>query len=261
MQQNWPIIEFFPVAYLDGSYPEGGIKPNTPIHAVKCHPFLESGDEINRKTHFQSLDLNDKLAFYIDDVLTPEEAATIIGMTESLGYDAAAPGLQTPPGMRQNKTVHWIADPIMMQTLFERIKSHLPQMIEGDPLFPKLSHRINMYRYDEGDEFKLHIDGDWPGYGLSQDGKDLIQWPSVYSKLTMLLYLNGEENGIIGGETVLYDKGEPQISIVPKTGRALFFRHGHSKGSVLHAGAPLTGPVSKYVARINIMYEIGGLPE
>lgn len=257
MQQNGPIIECFPVAFLDGSYPEGETKPNTPIHAVKCHPFLDSRDEVSWKTRFENLDLNDKLAFYIDDVLTPEEAETIIRITETLGYDAAAPGLHTPPGMRQNKTVHWIADQTMMQTIFERIKNHLPQTIEDDPLFPKLNHRVNMYRYDEGDEFKRHIDGDWPGYGLSQDGKDPIQWPFVYSKLTMLLYLNGIEDGIKGGETILFDKGEPQISIAPKTGRALFFRHGHCIGSVLHSGAPITGSVSKYVARINIMYEMG----
>lgn len=82
----------------------------------------------------------------------------------------------------------------MMQTIFECIKNHLPQT----------------------------IDGDWPGYGLSQDGKDLIQWSSIYSKLTMLLYLNGIEDGIKGGETILFDKGEPQISIAQKQGAPYF---------------------------------------
>lgn len=55
---------------------------------------------------------------------------------------------------------------------------------------------------------------------------------------------------------MLYDRGEPKVSVRPKTGRALFFRHGHGRGSVLHAGATLTGDVSKYVARINIMYDV-----
>lgn len=110
MQQNWPIIECFPVAFLDGSYPEGGSKPNTPIHAVKCHPFLDSRDEVSWKTRFENLDLNDKLAFYIDDVLTPEEAETIIRITESLGYDAAAPAFTHRPACAKTRPI--IGSPI-----------------------------------------------------------------------------------------------------------------------------------------------------
>ena len=64
------------------------------------------------------------------------------------------------------------------------------------------------------------------------------------------------EDGIIGGETVLYDKGEDGARVTPKTGRALFFRHGQNRGSVLHAGARLGKGTSKYVARINIMYDL-----
>ena len=74
--------------------------------------------------------------------------------------------------------------------------------------------------------------------------------------LTMLLYLNGVENGIEGRETHLFAKGEQKISVQPKTGRALFFRHGHTSGSVLHAGASVSGSVAKYVARINVMYDL-----
>jgi hypothetical protein len=58
------------------------------------------------------------------------------------------------------------------------------------------------------------------------------------------------------GNTVLYDKGEHKAEVIPKTGRALFFRHGQNRDSVLHAGAMLGHGTSKYVARINIMYDL-----
>ena len=74
--------------------------------------------------------------------------------------------------------------------------------------------------------------------------------------ITMLLYLNGVEDGIEGGETLLLEKGQQRAAIPPKKGRALFFRHGHTSGSVLHSGARLLGETSKYVARINVMYEL-----
>jgi hypothetical protein len=44
--------------------------------------------------------------------------------------------------------------------------------------------------------------------------------------------------------------------VTPRTGRALFFRHGSNRDSVLHAGDTLTGDVPKYVARINVMYDV-----
>ena len=44
---------------------------------------------------------------------------------------------------------------------------------------------------------------------------------------------------------------------MPKKGSALFFRHGMGSGSVLHEGRPVVGPVAKYVARINVLYEDG----
>lgn len=113
-----------------------------------------------------------------------------------------------------------------------------------------------MYRYDTGDEFNLHIDGDWPGYGLSEDGSEMVLWEGIHSMITMLLYLNGVEDGIEGGDTLLFERGQQKAAVSPKKGRALFFRHGHSTGSVLHSGARLLGETSKYVARINVMYRL-----
>lgn len=242
------------VARLTGTLPDGGYEEDTPIHALDLPGLLLREDApVPRR---EEIDLGGKLAFVIEDVLTRAECARLIAVTEALGFRDAAPGINTPPGMRRNKTVHWIAPTEAMAELFRRIAPVLPQELDGRRLSPALSHRINTYRYDRGDEFNLHIDGDWPGYGLSPDGSRMVQWAGTYSMLTMLLYLNGAEDGLVGGSTTLYDKGELRASVTPRTGRALFFRHGSNRDSVLHAGETLTGEVPKYVARINVMYDL-----
>jgi predicted 2-oxoglutarate/Fe(II)-dependent dioxygenase YbiX len=248
-----PAMDARVVARLTGTLPEGGFEEGTPIYAADLPNLVNRADA--PKAHREDITVGDKIVFSIENVITREEAARFIALTEGLGYRDAAPGIQTPPGMRRNKTVHWIAPADALAEIHRRIAPLLPQTLDGQTLSPRLSHRINMYRYDQGDEFNPHIDGDWPGYGLSTDGQGMVQWPNTHSKLTMLLYMNGTEDGIEGGETVLFDQGQKQVSIAPKTGRALFFRHGSNRGSVLHAGARITGKVAKYVARINVMYD------
>jgi 2OG-Fe(II) oxygenase superfamily len=242
-----PDISARVVARLTGTLPEGGFEDGTPIYASDVPDLVTQADAPVAQR--EDLELGDKIAFVIENVITRDEAARFIALTEGLGYRDAA------PGMRRNKTVHWIAPAAAMAEIYRRIAPLLPAELDGQSLSPRLSHRINMYRYDQGDAFNLHVDGDWPGYGLSADGAQMVQWPGTHSKLTMLLYMNGSEDGIEGGDTVLYDQGEQKISVRPKAGRALFFRHGGSRGSVLHAGAKLTGNVPKYVARINVMYD------
>jgi len=44
------------------------------------------------------------------------------------------------------------------------------------------------------------------------------------------------------------------VDVAPVKGSALFFRHGFGFASVVHEGCRVTGDVSKYVARINVMY-------
>ena len=242
------------VARLTGTLPEGGFEEGTPIHAVDLPDLLRREDAPVATR--DEIDLGGKLAFVIENVLTREECGRLIAVTETLGFRDAAPGINTPPGMRRNKTVHWIAPAAVMDELFRRIAPLLPQELDGRRLTPALSHRINTYRYDRGDEFNLHIDGDWPGFGLSQDGQRMAQWSGTHSMLTMLLYMNGAEDGLQGGSTTLYDQGELRASVTPRTGRALFFRHGSNRDTVLHAGDRLLGNVPKYVARINVMYDL-----
>lgn len=244
------------VATMPGSLPMGGLVDDTPIHALSPGLALAPRPELAPRR--RDLELGGPLAFAIDDVIAPDEADHIARAAESLGYRDAAPGIRTAPGMRMNKSVHWVADERLLGPLHARIAHLLPQRLDDERLHGRFSHRINMYRYDRGDVFNRHTDGDWPGFGLDAEGLRMVEWPSrLRSKLTMLLYLNGPEDGVEGGHTQLFRADGSVVDVVPKKGSALFFRHGFGPGSVMHVGARVTGDVAKVVARINVMYEPG----
>lgn len=244
------------VAHLPGSLPMGGVVPMTPVHAFEQTPdVLRWQPQPGLQARRHDIELGGLLAFVIDELVTPAEADAIVQASERMGYRDEAPGIATPPGMRMNKSVHWMADGGMMQPLFDRMAHLLPPTLAGAHLLPALSHRINMYRYDDQDVFNLHTDGSWPGYSLSDDRAHMLEWdPSVRSGLTMLLYLNGPADGVQGGNTRLYKPDGSGVDVSPVKGSALFFRHGFGRDSVRHVGCQVSGAVSKYVARINVMY-------
>ena len=252
---NWPPQRV--VARMTGSLPMGGTIADTPVHAFAVTPAsLTLSDHRDLHSHRQDIDLGGLLAFTIDDVVTAAEADHIIAASEVFGYRHEAPGIATPPGMRMNKSVHWVADEALLGPIMTRIRSLLPSAIDGAVLHDRLSHRMNMYRYDDNDVFNRHIDGDWPGYGLTSDRAVMEEWQGVRSYLTMLLYLNGPEDGVVGGNTRLLARDGRWVDVTPKKGSALFFRHGFLPSSVAHVGARVRGPFPKYVARINVLYAV-----
>lgn len=249
----WP--ERRVVARLPGSLPMGGTVPETPIHAFEASPAcLHWSAQPLLQPRRRDIDLGGLLAFTVDDVVTADEADALRDASEVFGYRDEAPGIATPPGMRMNKSVHWLADDAVLGPVMARIQALLPATIDGAVLHGRLSHRLNMYRYDEADVFNRHIDGDWPGYGLDAGRTAMQEWPGLRSCLTMLLYLNGPEDGVIGGNTRLLSRDGRWVDVTPRRGSALFFRHGFHPGSVSHIGDRVGGPVPKYVARINVMY-------
>jgi len=251
---DWPAHHA--VALLPGSLPMGGVIPMTPVHAFAHTPLsLTLEPKLDIYPTRMDVALGGLLAFVIDQVVTNAEADAIIAASEHFGFREEAPGIATPPGMRMNKSVHWVADEAMLEPIFERIGHLLPPSLQGVPLYPALSHRLNMYRYDDNDVFNIHTDGSWPGYSLSADRSQMLEWPrSVQSGLTMLLYLNGPEDGVQGGKTRLFSPDGNAVDVLPRKGSALFFRHGFGPESVRHIGCRVSGAVSKYVARINVMY-------
>jgi len=257
LKSHWPGHKA--VAHLPGSLPMGGVVEMTPIHAFEQTPAqLDLGavarDALEPRRF--DLEMGELTAFVIDPVLSSEEADHIVEASELFGYREEAPGISTPPGIRMNKSVHWMADEKLMNPIFQRISHLLAKEVQGKSLYPALSHRINMYRYDDEDVFNLHIDGSWPGYSLNSERTQMLEWPrSVQSEFSMLLYLNGPTEGVRGGNTRLFRKDGSFLDVEPVKGAALFFRHGFGPSSVRHIGCKVSGPISKYLARINVMYE------
>ncbi len=177
----------------------------------------------------------------VRDLLTPEECADFIRLTERIGYGAApittAGGPVMATDVRNNDRVMF-DDPARAAGLWDRLKPFVPPL-DGCPAVG-LNERLRFYRYDLAETFRPHTDG---YFARNRDR----------SKLTLLIYLSG---GCEGGETVIYfQEGDSpampdgaELRVAPEPGKALFFRH-----ELLHEGAPVRGG-RKYVLRSDVMY-------
>ena len=205
----------------------------------------------------------DRLAFYIDDVLSPAEADALAACAESIlianGHSRLAPGINTPPGMRVNEAAHWYPSRAAASKLFgpllERFRHLVPAQLGGLPLYGHLSEKVASFKYSDGDHFERHVDGLFPGQGSNMRGNGVDAWTGVVSGMSCLFYLSdGPSDGLVGGETRLWTAdGARHVDVTPRKGRVLFFRRG-SADAVLHAGLPVAGPVPKYMALVNLAY-------
>jgi predicted 2-oxoglutarate/Fe(II)-dependent dioxygenase YbiX len=91
-----------------------------------------------------------------------------------------------------------------------------------------LNERFRFYKYGVGQAFRWHRDGAF------------IRNPCEQSLLTFMIYLN---EGFVGGATEF-----DHVSVVPRMGDALVFRHG-----LRHQGAEVTRG-TKYVLRSDVMF-------
>merc|ERR550514_506636 len=110
--------------------------------------------------------------------------------------------------MRYNSAAHWVASEeqssVFLDPMFERIAHLLPPEVANGKLHARLSRRIAHYKYDDGDVFNTHTDGEWPGQSIGEETASLEEWPGLVSRLSMLLYLNDESDGVRGGATRLF---------------------------------------------------------
>jgi hypothetical protein len=226
----------------------------------------ENDTSTHQSSVLQRVDLDlgpDRLAFYIDNVLTHDEADALAGCAEAIleqnGYSRIAPGISTPAGMRINQAAHWYPShdeaKVFLGAIMDRIRHLVPQQLDGLPLYDRLSEKIAQFKYNQGDEFKPHTDGLFPGQGANESGDGIDHWDGIVSGMSMLFYLNdGPTDGLEGGETRLWSAdGTKSHDVSPRKGRVLLFRRG-SYNAVLHAGLPVKGEVPKYMALINLAY-------
>lgn len=184
--------------------------------------------------------------FTLSNVLSEEECAEYIALTENIGYTPA--GLTVGqdeymmvPGVRNNERVI-LDDEKRAANLWRRIAEYVPATIDNWTAIG-LNERLRFYRYDPGQRFAPHRDGSY----MRRNGE--------CSELTLMIYLN---DGFEGGDTRFYihqhyfelleKEAVPDVSVVPKTGMALCFRH-----ELRHEGSRVIRG-RKYVLRSDVMY-------
>ena len=137
-------------------------------------------------------------AFFLKDVISPAEAARMVAVADSMGFDRPADAERE----RQNGALSWVLHAELEAQLLRRLAPHLPwciavhapgspapalgdlstppwvRLVEGAPagqyVLAGLSARSRVYRYesDGRDAFKPHYDEVWPGstLGIGIDG-------------------------------------------------------------------------------------------
>ena len=187
--------------------------------------------------------LNDIIV--VDGALTPRECQNIVGAIE--GRDSDGFELSTSRGPKYGEA--WrkngrfqredegFADALWKALTRRCGDTNIFDFDIDDALGFNSNIRCYRYRGSEGEHFGAHVDG-------------RVRARGGQSKFTALFYLSEVEEG---GRTIFYDeRGEERCAIAPKTGRALFFRHGHDlpehEGEMVHRG-------TKYVLRSDVMFK------
>lgn len=170
-----------------GNYGESGTAAFYTIDRLPID-FNENNHKIS-KLERTDLDLGEnRLAFYIDNVLTSDEADVLAACAEAVleenDHSRMAPGIHTPPGMRINEAAHWYPSrelaPSLLGAIFQRIQPLVPQTLDGLSLYPRLSEKVAQFKYNQGDQFQRHIDGLFPGQGANEEGNGVDEWMGVF---------------------------------------------------------------------------------
>jgi hypothetical protein len=204
-------------------------------------------------------------AFQLLNVFSEQECKGFIEITESLGYlkDAA---VSLPREVRHNDNVTWVTDPLTDQMIWQRV-AHLanqtPELF-GHKQAVGINARFRFYRYSEGDYFKNHIDGAWPGSRVIDDTLIGNAYDDRYSQMTFLILLNDD---FVGGATrFLVNADDPsrparghsavkEVDIRTPAGGVLCFPHGHHPLHCLHSSQAISQG-TKYIIRTDMLFEL-----
>lgn len=172
--------------------------------------------------------------YFIEDFLTKDECDAFIRQSEKIGYESATIKsgynlTEIRPDVRNNQRVIF-EDVKLATSLFGKAKRSLPTKF-GLYNLKGLNERFRFYKYDIGEQFKMHQDS-----SFERNKQEC-------SFFTFLIYLN---DNFEGGETV-FQNG---LSVLPKQGSLLLFYH-----PIVHSGAPILKG-TKYILRTDVMYKL-----
>ena len=184
------------------------------------------------------------LVQFIPDLLSAEQCAEFVELSEQHGFIKQRFGVSIPPEIRYRVAID---DPSSSDVLWDLLEPRLlswagyfddalrEQMdVHADDYFPfGLNDRLRFYKYHEEERFAPHFD---IPFEKSECERSL---------LSVVIYLNDD---FTGGETV-FDAFQAQ----PKTGAAIVFAH-----ELIHEGCPVNDGV-KRVLRTDVMGRLQSL--
>ena len=197
-------------------------------------------------------------AFQLLDVLTDAECAQFVAISDTLGYHHDAP-VSLPHHVRHNTNVNWVVDESIDGPIWERCRPLLTERVAGAPALG-LNARFRFYRYREGDFFRPHTDGAWPGSRVVDRRLVHDAYGDRISQMSMLLFLS---DGYTGGRTLFYvgegNEGTEAraVGVATPKGAALCFPHGFHPLHCLHAGEPVSSG-TKYIIRTDVLFGLSG---
>jgi 2OG-Fe(II) oxygenase superfamily len=226
----------------------------------------------SEKVNFTTVGLpiyDGSFALLIHDLLSPDESALLLAAAEAAANNIWTGAMVNIRGGRQRlmtdvrlcDRILW-DEPTLTETLFARIKPHLPENILAlqnnaritgyGPLKRKetwkasrLNERLRFLKYTSGMYFREHCDGSY----VTPDGTEV-------SFLTIHIYLNGTEpkDGglpLKGGATRFFSPSmKDHYNVNPRTGSCLVFQHR----GLIHSGEEVvTG--TKFTLRTDVMYK------
>lgn len=202
--------------------------------------LLHSSTDIHGPHHIQLPLARDrqKIAFTLENVLSPVECKRLIDAAENVGYGIAGLGSIGSQGAHTQfrDSARLIVDDVgLAQQLFSRLRPFLPTVREGRRILG-LNEQLKFLRYHPGQKFVAHFDGAFCRPNT----------PNM-TKLTVQFYLShGQVEG--GTTNFIGEHAERVVRCTPDAGRALVFQH-----SILHEGAEVKEGV-KYTIRTDVEY-------
>ena len=151
----------------------------------------------------------------------------------------------------------------LWKPIWSRVREHMPLRVNGG-VRRGLNQRWRLYRYDgqNGDVFRMHTDGSWPGSGVDTRSGQLVRdiFGDRWSQMTFLIYLDG---GYDGGETTFFVPALPPaphgsgdlVSVAVPRGWVLCFFHGEHPDSLLYEGSIVRSGV-KRIVRSDVLYSL-----
>ncbi|REL29338.1 2OG-Fe(II) oxygenase [Thalassotalea euphylliae] len=204
-------------------------------------------------------------AFQLLNVLSHEECHRLIDIAETLGFNQDA-AVSLPRHIRHNDSLTWLTDNTTESLIWQRCQAAMSAGIEviGGMAPLGINQRFRFYKYGEGDFFKPHTDGSWPGSKLIDGVHVQNAFDDRYSQMTFLILLSEDFDG---GDTQFWindaepsrpaQRGQParQVNVRTPAGSVLCFPHGMHPLHCVHSSEPITRG-TKYIIRTDLLFPL-----